>query len=1644
MSSSYRKPQLFLLTTCTLLFAFTGIANAGSYTQNFDNLPDGTTDLGDGSVITGAAASVRGGRLQLTIDGQGLGYSSFTIPAVTDSSLGWTATWDYELFDSVANGNPADGFSFNYGNFVLGEPGGAEEGMANLPGVTTNVSFETDTYNNGDPEQGVSISGVINGQDPGNLSFTNGVILNDGQRVTGSMTASYDAAQGTVSFTTTGLNTNANFINVALPAGMEGDEAFNFGFSARVGGANQDLFIDNLVISTQPSLDSDNDGLPDHWEERYGLDPEDDGQVDIDNGPDGDPDEDGVNNEDEYANKTNPIDSDTDADGLSDGAETNTGVFVSASNTGTDPKEADTDGDGLNDGVETNTGVFVNAADTGTDPLLADTDGDGSSDGIEVDKGTDPTDDDDSPDSWLVRNAQSGSPLNSIADTRALFDGLGNLINETTTSHLTINFRENANGPFPNAEAFPLIGAQNGDANDYAIKATGTIFIDEPGSYTFGFNSDDGGGLWIDGNPVVVADVNRGSSTSVGAVELALGNHEMEFLYWERGGGAQVQLFVHNQLGDFSGTVPDNNQVLSNYRLLETSAPNDADDDGDLLPDWWENIYANNLTSLNGLDGSDFDEDGLTDFDEYEISTDPTEEDTDADGLEDGVETNTGIFASVSDTGTDPLKADTDSDGLNDGAEVLTHSTNPHIADSDGDEFSDSSEVAGGTDPNNEDSMPGLVFVDLSFPPLIGGPGAGQDAYRPNLEEAGLTMQENHYAGGILFSNQTAQNYDRVALNPGDWPPTQTATQVQPYFDHGNGGFITPSGGDLPYIDGGGDNFSIRVNGYVLFTNPGEYTIYLRADDTNYFVIDTPEGTQSANHNWISGVDLTLTFNVSSPGYYPFDNVMVEQSGGDWGDISITGPGIPQRVALGDVDAGSPKIFTMKLNPADTDNDFLPDWWEVQYANTLTALSGLDDSDFDEDTLTDFDEFENGTDPTEEDTDADGLEDGVETNSGTFVSASDTGTDPLEADTDSDGLNDGAEVLTHGTNPHIADTDGDGASDGAEITAGTDPLNDASVPGLQVIQPSFLTILDVPLGAGFEANLNEPGLTMQENHYPGGVLAHNNTNQNWDRVVVNPANWPPTRTLTAVQPYFDHGNGGFNTPGGGNLPYIDGGGDHFSIRVDGYVLLEAGNYTIHLGADDTNYFLIDTPDGPRQTGHNCCPNNHVMTFNISIKSLCPFANLMVEEGGGDWGDVSISGPGFARVALGDVAGGSPPVYTIQPASVDTDNDLLPDWWETGYAGNLTALNGVDNSDFDEDGLTDYDEFENGTDPTEKDTDGDGLDDNVETNTGTFVSASDTGTNPKDEDSDGDGLKDGDEITAATDPNNADSDGDGFSDGLEVNEGSDPNNPQSKPAVAVVTIIGGLIGGDLTDPENDGIEGPTIPGVPQTAGTNFNWLSISASSENYFGNFGGSEGAFDIFDNMVGGGQSKWCCNGPPQNATVEFEEPVSLTHFTITSGNDTPDRDPRDWQIQGSNDGINFEPIFVRASDEVVWTARDQTVRVDLPSASGAYKFIRYEVTRTIVNHQINEIEYFGVPGGGISFEVTAIDYNPTTEEITITWPSRENKTYSLFFSQDLLSFDADIDDSIPAAAGETTTFTFSNPIPGAQKIFFKVYENEG
>ncbi|WP_193213401.1 hypothetical protein [Luteolibacter marinus] len=152
-------------------------------------------------------------------------------------------------------------------------------------------------------------------------------------------------------------------------------------------------------------------------------------------------------------------------------------------------------------------------------------------------------------------------------------------------------------------------------------------------------------------------------------------------------------------------------------------------------------------------------------------------------------------------------------------------------------------------------------------------------------------------------------------------------------------------------------------------------------------------------------------------------------------------------------------------------------------------------------------------------------------------------------------------------------------------------------------------------------------------------------------------------------------------------------------------------------------------------------------------------------------------------------------------ALDEDQDGLADDWEILHFGSIGAQDGTGDLLLDNDGLTNAEEAARGTDPNKADTDDDGLNDRVETDTGVFVSATDTGTDPLDDDSDDDGLEDGVEtftgtfVSAAdtgTDPLYHDSDGDTLIDGWEVRYGLDPTSTASPD-------------GEYDDPDNDFVE-----------------------------------------------------------------------------------------------------------------------------------------------------------------------------------------------------------------------------------------------
>ncbi len=116
-----------------------------------------------------------------------------------------------------------------------------------------------------------------------------------------------------------------------------------------------------------------------------------------------------------------------------------------------------------------------------------------------------------------------------------------------------------------------------------------------------------------------------------------------------------------------------------------------------------------------------------------------------------------------------------------------------------------------------------------------------------------------------------------------------------------------------------------------------------------------------------------------------------------------------------------PLLWFEKSNIPDFDNDTIPDAWE--------AFHTVDDinADPDGDGLINLNEFQNGTDPNDEDTDDDKINDYDDPNPISYL------------DMDSDGMPDDWEAF-YGVDDPYADPDGDGKTNLEEFKAGTNPI----------------------------------------------------------------------------------------------------------------------------------------------------------------------------------------------------------------------------------------------------------------------------------------------------------------------------------------------------------------------------------------------------------------------------------------------------------------------------------------------------------------------------------------------------------------------------------------------------------------------------
>lgn len=425
----------------------------------------------------------------------------------------------------------------------------------------------------------------------------------------------------------------------------------------------------------------------------------------------------------------------------------------------------------------------------------------------------------------------------------------------------------------------------------------------------------------------------------------------------------------------------------------------------------------------------------------------------------------------------------------------------------------------------------------------------------------------------------------------------------------------------------------------------------------------------------------------------------------------------------------------------DTDGDGRTDYVENNYGTSPIL------ADTDGDGLDDKDEYNRGTSGTNADTDNDGLPDGWEVQWNLNPKSS-SGVNGGAYDYDNDGLTNAEEYML-GTNPRLSDTDGDGLDDGEEVgcfrkryvtdnewassTNGWSQVAVETDPELKFSYFEFQESLKIASETIYDIVCQWNGLVLvsSDEHYLYDVV---------DSSPSDLAGYYVSNAALAIAPYWTESLSDCEEASVEVFKQGTGGNVRYAIQYD------------ELDAGSTNTVTFQV----------------VLVFTNGIYKS---TEIMYSEETAD----AVNGMN-ASIGVQDAVKNSRKSVgynTYVPLQTSRVMEFIQ-----GTGGD--PLNPVVDSDGD--GLSDDFETAIGTDPRQPDTDGDGMYDGWEYDNGfdpcvnnDDVTVDNDETNDSDYDTDNDGLTNREEADFGTDPQNDDTDGDGVTDGKEVENSSDPND-----------------------------------------------------------------------------------------------------------------------------------------------------------------------------------------------------------------------------------------------------------------------------
>ncbi len=564
---------------------------------------------------------------------------------------------------------------------------------------------------------------------------------------------------------------------------------------------------DGLIDEDVNGWDTDGDGMPDGWEAANGLNATSPSNFD---GPNGDPDGDGLNNLLEYINPTwntmcgsipcfrpgtegNPTETTSPCDPVTGVGPGGCATYTAEVDgiTSTNPQRADSDNDGLNDSYE--------ALVLLTDPTASDTDNDGIPDGVEV--------------NGLYGNPpQASDPRNNNTDGDALDDG-----EEDNNSNGVLdpgetdptrkedsgdedqdgiqNWEENLSCTLWNVADSDFGGVNDGDELNVTH---GTDPCDSFINFETTINS------WDSGNSLLSIQDVSGFNPNGGEGWYNLSGTLTPFTYERVSGQALVAVStgpspgvtqVVNRNGSFCHTDATAAGTLTTTQQYCDDDYEDSDGDG--LADWEEilGVYG----WFSNPSQVDTDSDGVSDFDEVFDFTDPNEPcnnllDDDNDNLNNYFEDTIGcdlIWIGIGNGSTDawvtnPTVFDTDSGGVDDRTEYFD-GTNPESnplddvlpEDFDGDGIPDAIENLTGTDWTNPDTDGGGMLDGDECPIAFWGTLCTNSPYDPfdptdDIVEDGVVFWANNTTGEVDINQ-----IHRWRLNTNDFYTGSTYANLQ-------------------------------------------------------------------------------------------------------------------------------------------------------------------------------------------------------------------------------------------------------------------------------------------------------------------------------------------------------------------------------------------------------------------------------------------------------------------------------------------------------------------------------------------------------------------------------------------------------------------------------------------------------------------------------------------------------------------------------------------------------------------------------------------------------------------------------------------------------------------------------------------------